>query len=104
MWRVTSNAAVSLQGGVLVCKGALLVRVALDAGCIRAGSKPRLFQFKPAVRIVAIAALHYSFENLVMERGVELRLHFTMTTQAELRLACLQQVQCREVRLLRVRS
>ena len=71
----------------------LLIRVTLDASRIRAGGKPRLLQFKTTMRIVAVTALHRSFENFMMERRIKLRLHLTMTTQAELRLADFQHVE-----------
>jgi hypothetical protein len=49
-------------------KRPLLVYVTLDASRVRSGSKPGLLQLEPAVRIVAIAATHRTFQNLVMER------------------------------------
>ena len=66
----------------------------LDAGCVRTGREPRLFQFKTAVRVVAIAASHRAFENFMMERQIKLVLRFAVTTDAELRLIHLQQLGC----------
>jgi hypothetical protein len=81
----------------------LLIRVALNASSIRAGCEPGLLEFKTTMRIVAIAALHRSFENLMMKRLGEIRLRLAMTTHAQLRLTRLQQLDCREARFLRVR-
>ena len=39
------------------------------------------------MRIVTVAALHSAFENLVVERQIELMLDFGVTAQAKLRLA-----------------
>ena len=103
MRRVTGRAAFSLQRGVFERKGALLVRVALDASCISTGGEPGLLQFKAAVRIVAVAALHHSFENFMVERLVEIWLGFLMATHAELRFAGFQHVNCREARLFGAR-
>ena len=56
------------------------------------------------MRIVAIAALHCPFQNLVMERQVELVLCLAMTTETELWLAVSEQLQIGEAWFLRVRS
>ena len=104
MRRVTGDAAVRLDRGVLVNKRPLLVGVALDAGGVRAGSESRLFELKTAVRIVTIAALHRTFQHLVMERQIELVFGLTMATETKLRLALLQQLQIRDAWLLRVGS
>lgn len=40
--------------------------------------------------IVAIAALHGTFENLVMKRQIELVLRFGMTANTKLRVVALQ--------------
>jgi hypothetical protein len=72
---------------MLVNKRTLLVYVTLKASRIYARGKPRLFQFKTAVRIVAIAALHGAFQHLVMEGQLKLVLRFTVTAQTELRFA-----------------
>ena len=45
------------------------------------------------MRIVTITALHRTFENLVVERQIELVLNFGVTTQAKLGLARFQQLQ-----------
>ena len=103
MRRVTSRAAFSLQGRMFEGKWSLLVRVTFNARRIRAGRESRLFEFKTAVRIVAIAALHRAFENLVVKRLGKVWLRFTVTTHAKLRLARLQQMNCGEARLLRIR-
>ena len=56
------------------------------------------------MRIMAVTALHGAFENLVMERLVEVWFRLGMTTHTKLRFAHLQHVQGREVRLLRIRA
>ena len=86
MRRVTSRAPFSLQRRVLKGEWTLLISVTLNARSIRAGGEPRLLELESAMRIVAITALHCAFQNLVMERRTELRLHLAMTTQAKLRL------------------
>jgi len=63
-----------------------------------------LFGLKAAVWVVAITALDHSFQHLVMERLVKVGLNFVVTTDAELRFTNLQQMDRREVRLLRVGS
>ena len=103
MGRVAGRTAFSLQRCVFKGERTLLVRVTLDAGSIGAGGEPRLLQLKTAVRIMAVATLHYSFKNFMVKRLVEIRLRFVVATHAELRLAGLQHVDCREARLLGVR-
>ena len=100
MRRVTRDAAIGLDRRMLVNKWSLLVCVTLDAGCIGAGRESRLLEFKTAVRIVAIAALHRAFQHFVMERQIELVLRLAVTTQAKLRLAVPEQFQIGEARLL----
>jgi hypothetical protein len=65
----------------------LFVGVTLDASSVGARREPSLFQFEATVRVMAIAALHDAFQNLVMERHIELVLRFAVATEAELRLA-----------------
>ena len=55
------------------------------------------------MRIVAIAALHRSFENFVMEGQLKLVFGFRVATHAELRLARPQQPERCKSRLLGVR-
>ena len=100
--RMTGDAAFGLDRGMFVNKRTLFVCVALDASRIGASRQSRLFKFETAMRIVAIAALHRTFEYLVMEGQIELVLSLTMTTQAKLRFAVPEQPQIREARLLRV--
>ena len=93
MWCMTGDATISLDRCMLVNKRSLLVRVTLDASCVGSGRQSGLFEFKTAVRIVTIAALHRAFEHLVMERQIKLVLRLAMTTEAELRFAVLKQLQ-----------
>ena len=90
---MTGYAPISLNRRVLVNKWSLLVGVTLDTSRVGASCESRLFKFETAVRIVAVAALHRSFEHFVMERQVELVLRLAMTTEAKLRFACSQQPQ-----------
>ncbi len=100
MWCVTSDATVGLNRRVLVNKRTLFVCVTLDAGRINARREARLLEFKTAVRIVAVAAFHRTFEHFVMEGQIELVLRFAMTTQTKLWLAFLQQLEIGKARLL----
>ena len=99
---MTRNAAVRLNRSMLVNKWSLLIRVTLDAGSVSAGRQSRLLELETAVRIVAIAALHRAFEDLVMKRFVEVGLNFVVTAYAELRLADFQEIACGKVGFFRV--
>lgn len=68
MRSMTSNASFGLNRRMLVDKRSLLVSVTLNTCRIRTCREARLLQLEPAVRIVAIAALHRAFEDLVMKR------------------------------------
>ena len=92
MGRVTSRTTFSLQRRMFVSEGTLLIRVAFNTGGVRASGQSGLLEFKPAMRVMAITALHFSFENLMMRWLVEVRLCFTMATHAELRLPGFQHV------------
>lgn len=93
MRRVTGGAPFSFQRRVFKREGALLVRVTLNASGVRAGRQPGLLKFKTAVRVMAVATLHHSFKNFVMERFVKVGLGFCMTAHTKLRLADLQHMQ-----------
>ena len=84
---VTRAATFSFHRCVFVSEGALLVGVTLDASRISASGQARLFQFKSAVRIVTVAALHRAFQHFVMEGQLKLVLDLAVTAQAELRFA-----------------
>lgn len=99
---MTGDAPIGLNGSMFVNKGTLLVCVTLNASRICAGRESRLFKFKTAVGIVAIAALHRTFQHLMMEGQVELVFGLTMTTQAKLGLAHFEQPKIGDARLLRV--
>ena len=63
---VTRDTTVRLHRSMFERERSLLVCVTLDARCVRADSQPRLLQLETTVRIVAIAAFHRAFEDLVM--------------------------------------
>jgi hypothetical protein len=84
---MTRHATFSLHRSVFIGKRPLLIHVTFNARRVSAGGQSRLLKFKTAVRIMAIAALHRPFEDLVMEGLGEIRLSFTMATHAKLRLA-----------------
>ena len=102
MRRVTSGTPFSLQRRMLVGEWALLIGVTLDASRVCAGSQSGLLEFKTAMWIMTVTALHHSFENLVMERRAKLRLHLTMTADAQLGLPDLQHANCRNAGFLSV--
>src|SRR5437868_7075996 len=87
---MATGAAFDLRRRVLVDERPLLVGMALDAGGINADRQPCLFLLEAAVRIMAIAALHRAFEDAVMKRLGELRLHLVVAGQAELRVVANQ--------------
>jgi hypothetical protein len=87
---------------MFVNKRTLLVSVTLDASGVGPDSESRLLEFKTAMWIVAIAALHCAFQHLVMERQLKLVLRLAVTTEAQLRFAGLQQTEICEAWLLRV--
>jgi hypothetical protein len=90
---MTSRAAFSLQRRVFVGERPLLIGMTLDAGRVGTGSESGLFKLKASMRVVAIAALHCSFQDFVMERLGEIRFCLAMATHAELRLTGSQQAQ-----------
>ena len=102
VWGVTSRAPFGFERRVFIDKRTLLVSMTLDTRGIGAGRQPCLLKFKTAVWVMAVAALHYSFENFVVEGLVKVRLRFGMTTHTKLRLANLQHMQCREIGFLSV--
>ena len=87
---MTCRATFRFHWRVFVRERTLLVRMAFDTACICSRREARLFEFKSAVRVMTIAAPHRAFQNLVMERHVELRLYFVVTTRAKLRVIRLQ--------------
>ena len=99
---MASRTAFGLDRSVFKSERSLLVNVTLDASGIRSGSQSGLLQFKAAVRVVTVATTHRPFQNLVMERHAELRLNFTVTTRAELRIVRLQHPNRCEAGLLSV--
>src|SRR6185503_16098205 len=96
MWRMTGDAPVGLNRSMFVNKRSLFVCVTLDASRVGARRQSRLLKFETTVWIVTIAALHRTFQHLVVERQIELVFGLTMTTETKLRLALLQQLQIRD--------
>ena len=80
---MAGGAALQLQRAVFEHEGPLFVGMTFDARGIGPDREPRLFQFKPAVRVVAVAAVHCAFHDLVAEGLVELGLHFRMAGHAK---------------------
>ena len=72
------------QWRVLVSERTLLVCMTLYAGGIGAGCEPCFLEFKAAVRIVAVAALHRALKHLVMKRFGEVGLNFVVAAYAQL--------------------
>lgn len=100
--RMTRSAPFGLNRRMLVHKRTLFVRVTFYAGRIGTRCESCLFQFKAAMRIMTITALHGALKNFVMERQIKLVLDFGVAAQAKLRLANFQQFDGRERRLFRV--
>ena len=65
---VTSRASFGFHRSMFISEWSLLVHVAFNTSRVRAGCQPGLFQFKAAVRIMAIAAPHRAFQNFVVKR------------------------------------
>ena len=63
-----------------------LIAVALDTRRVGSDCELCLFLLEASVRIMTVAAVHRSFENLVMERLAELSLGFGVARHAKLRL------------------
>lgn len=76
--RVARRAAFDLERRMFENERAGLIAMALDARCVRTYGEFRLFLFEASVRIMTVAAVHRSFEDLVMERLAELSLCFGM--------------------------
>lgn len=83
---------------------ALHLGMAAHARLVRSDGESRLLVLKTSVRIVAVAAVHCSFENFVTERLRELSFGFCVAAHAELGLAVLQHRPIREVRSLSRRT
>jgi len=71
---------------------ALFAAVAFYACDVGTDRELGLLRFKAAMSVVTIAALHRSFENLVMKRFGELRFLFIVATETKLGLAGLEQL------------
>ena len=90
MWCMARRTSVSFNGRVLVDKRSLLIGVTFNTSRIGSSREPSLFQFKTAMWVVAVTALHRSFENFMMEGHLELVLGFAVAVHAELRLTRFQ--------------
>ena len=91
---MTSRATFRFDWRVFKSERSLLVYVALETRRIAASCQSGLFELKTAVRVMAVATAHDTFPNFVMEGHRKSRLHFAVTTQAKLRIARLQHVDC----------
>ena len=87
---MAGRAPFGLYRRVFISERALLIRVTLHTSRIPARCEPGLFQLESAVRIVAIAATHGPFQNLVVEWRRKRRRHLTVATHAQLRIVRLQ--------------
>jgi hypothetical protein len=65
---MAGNTPFCFHRGMLESKWTLLVSVTFNASRIDSNCQSCLFEFKAAMWIMAIAALHGPFENLMMER------------------------------------
>ena len=93
---MTRYAAFGLNRGMFVNERTLFVCVTFYASRIGASRQSRLFQFKTAMRVMTITALHRAFKHLVMEGQIELVLDLGVAAQAKLRLADFQKFDGRE--------
>ena len=83
---VTGHASLDLHRRVLVYKRSGFVGMAFEANQILRCCGPQLPGLKPAMRVMAIIALHHPFIDSVMEGARELLFCFQMAAVAELRL------------------
>ena len=88
---MTGNASFRFHRSMFENKRALLVDVTFEARGVGARRESGLFKFEAAVWIVAIAALHGTFQHFVMEGHKKLVLLFAVAAQAQLRFARLEQ-------------
>ena len=90
---MTRDASFGLNRCMLENEWALLIRMTLNTSRIGTCCQASLFQFETAVGVMAIAALHRPFKNLVMERQIKLVLHFAVAAQAKLGFANFEQLE-----------
>ena len=100
MGSVARDAPVGFDWSMFVNERTLFVCVTLHACRIGARRKSCLFKFETTMWVVAVTALHRSFQHLVMERQIKLVLGFAVTTQTKLWLTFLEQLQIRDAGLL----
>jgi hypothetical protein len=100
---MTCHASFVLDWSVFVSEWALFISMTLKTRSITASRKSRLFEFKATMRVMTVTTLHRTFQNLVVERLVEIRLYLTMAAKAELWLALFKERNRGEVRLLSIR-
>src|SRR5882724_2649405 len=103
MRRVTSGAPFGFYRSVFISKRPLFVRVTLNTSGIRAGRQSGLLEFESAMRVMAIAATHGPFQNLMMEGRGERRLDLALATYTELRVVRAQHSDGCKARLFTVR-
>src|ERR1700687_3859590 len=83
MRSVARDAAFDFHALMLIDEGPRFVGVTLEADSILRRSGADLPAQKSPVGIVAVVALHHAFIHSVMERAVELLLHFLVAAIAE---------------------
>jgi hypothetical protein len=71
---------------MLKYKRSLFIRMTFQAGRVCTGCQTKLFALKAPVRIMAIRAVHRTFENFVVEWFRELTLCFVVAGNAQLGL------------------
>ena len=99
---MTRHTTFGFHRGVFISKRTLLVRVTFNASGISAGGQSRLLEFKTAMRVMTIDAAHRAFQDLMMEGRGERRFDFAVATEAKLRVAHFQHLDCREAGLFGV--
>ena len=96
MRRMAGRASFNLDRSMFEGERSLFVGMTPNAACISARCQACLLGLETTVRVVAVGASHRTFQNLMVERLIELVLYLCMARQAELRLTYLQQLNRRD--------
>ena len=75
---VTGHTTLSLERCMLVSKWPLLIRMTLNACGVGARGQSSLSQLETAMRVMAVATSHCTFEHFRVERLIKIGLNFTM--------------------------